>query len=327
MEISVSHNISEFLGENFKDLIISNGNNIFTYWPYTSLNSYVDLYLDNLNKKSKNDFDIVLELKNEVLVFIRIGKQDWDTDHFGYNCCKIKMILVKPAQDINIFVNKIVPIVQTQFKKYLQKEHVRFLFADIDSNLRLHNILIQQLGFGLILTWIDGLKNSGMEHFIPAENMSFGELKSEEIKYFSDLSKYHYFKGGRFFQDTLFDSTAVQKMYAQLIENSANSDITLVARLNNRPVGLFVSKKIMEYKWFNSLKVAPLRFLIIDPEYRNQGVGRALFQYTLNYFSDKCDIITTGLEVNNIDSLNLHSKLGFKFSYVHYAYHFWNQYL
>lgn len=61
-----------------------------------------------------------------------------------------------------------------------------------------------------------------------------------------------------------------------------------------------------------------------DPEFRNQRIAYKLFVKTLEYLKNKSDLITTGLEVHNLPSLNLHSKIGFRFNYTHNVYHWWS---
>ena len=79
----------------------------------------------------------------------------------------------------------------------------------------------------------------------------------------------------------------------------------------------------MIYKFNKKIKIAPLRYLIIDPKYRNKQFGVKIFEHTLKYLSSISNIITTGLEIHNIPSLNLHIKLGFKFSYIYSVFHKW----
>ncbi len=100
----------------------------------------------------------------------------------------------------------------------------------------------------------------------------------------------------------------------------------LVYRIKNQPIGLFICEKIVTYGPFSNLLVAPLRFLVVDPKFRNKKAAYSLFLNTLEYLKDKSDIITTGLDIHNLPSLNLHSKIGFKFNYTHNTYHWWNNF-
>jgi ribosomal protein S18 acetylase RimI-like enzyme len=218
------------------------------------------------------------------------------------------------------------PIIKKKFHELLILRNIRFVFADIDSTSKLQNIIIQELGFKFVVTWIDGFKKPAIRSTnCNKPDLTFGLLDEKELVYFSNIAKENYFKGGRFFLDYHFNENKVRGMYSSLVMNSCNQGISLVLRINKQPVGLFIVKSIIEYPSFDFLKVAHLRFLLIDPEFRGQGLGECLFDNTISYLNSKCDLIVTGLEINNIESLNLHARLGFKFNYAHNAYHFWNQ--
>jgi GNAT superfamily N-acetyltransferase len=115
-------------------------------------------------------------------------------------------------------------------------------------------------------------------------------------------------------------------MYSSLVRTSYESgQILLSYRVKGQPVGLFICKRITTFPHFDGLRVAPLRFLIVDPQFRGQKIAQDLFIRTVNYLKDYCDLVVTGLEIHNMPSLNLHVKLSFSFNYTHNAYHWWNQ--
>jgi GNAT superfamily N-acetyltransferase len=113
-------------------------------------------------------------------------------------------------------------------------------------------------------------------------------------------------------------------MYSSLVRSSFESgNILLSYRVKGQPVGLFICKQTKTYSQFAGLRVALLRFLLVDPQFRGRKIAQDLFIRTVNYLKENCDLVVTGLEIHNIPSLNLHSKLTFSFNYTHNAYHWW----
>ncbi len=178
------------------------------------------------------------------------------------------------------------------------------------------------LGFNFVVNWIDGFYKTGS-----SDNMvssSYGLIKEGEVEAVSNISKEFYYKHGRFYTDKNFDPRQVDEMYYSIVKNSfKNDDIILIARNNDKPVGAFIAKPVVSYPDFKSLKVAHLRFLVLDNNHRGHKFGQNLFSSMLSYFDDKCDIIVTGLESHNHVSMNLHNKFRFKYNYSHNAYHLW----
>jgi hypothetical protein len=250
----------------------------------------------------------------------------WDSNHFGYGCFMISDIFYNHT----IPSDKLLQILQElyfEILKFAKAANAKFIYTKIESWDTIIAESLQANKFKYILTWVDGYCNSKKISIdINLEKThSCGIIKKEELEFYSNLSEQHYFNGGRFFLDKEFDYKKVKEMYKNLVLSSfSNNDVMLSFRIKNKPVGLFICKKII-WSEIYCAKIAPLRFLIVQPELRSVGVGMSLFSNTLNFLSKQSDIITTGLEVHNLASLNIHSKMNFKFNNTHNVFHWWNK--
>lgn len=299
-----------------------NESNKFNNWPNTSLVNISNvIYLDFIKCFNK----LIIKEENKVILVFSIEKLDWDSDYFGFNCARITNFIISDNIDKSLSEN-LNDLVLKFIDDFVTKNNIRFISADIDSWQNSTSQIIQNYGFRYILTWLDG--------FIPTKNLlqsielpkghSFGEVTQTDIEYFKYISNNQYFKGGRFYLDENISPAIAGQLYSTLIDYSfTNDDILIKYVINNNPVGIFICKKIVTYSLFNNLKVAALRFLLVDDKYRNLKIGKQLFNATLYYLKDKADIISTGLEIHNIKSLNLHSDLNFNFNYTHNAFHKW----
>lgn len=309
--------------QNLTELVGKNKYNPFLLWPNVTEEKITRFLYKAIQEEGFPGRSFYFEKGEKVYLYFQVQVLTWDTKHFGYKCATIKHFYID--EEINFGdVDEIKKQILLAFENYLRDENIRFLSADIASQSNNGNYFIQSLGFRFILNWIDGI-------WIPKEFSQedpvvvVSKMLPDEVDLFSKIASSSYYKKGRFYIDQGFDTVKVDKLYGELIKNSfLSNDIILSYRDGNNPVGVFVCKQIKTYADFNNLKVAHLRFLLVNPAYRNKSYGYKIFRATLEFLKNECDLIATGLESHNIISMNLHSKIGFKFTYSHNSFHFWN---
>jgi len=299
----------------------------FNLWSNVTDENIAKFLFEELNRIQSTSKIFIATQDSKIIALLSLRNLDWDSKHYGFKCAMIEYVLTNKTLD-NSIIQKSVEQILAEFQKFCIKSEIKFVFVSIDSWDFVTSVALQKANFRYILTWIDGIFKAFDTLPEIIDGGEIGIIKPEDIDYFKRISSVDYFKGGRFYSDPNFDKQLVDKMYANLIEYSfKNNDIMLVYRIKNRPVGLFIYKKIVTYKNFSNLRVTSLRYFIIDAEFRNKKVARNFFAKTLTYLKDNCDLITTGLEIHNLLSLNLHSRLGFKFTHTHNVFHWWNQYI
>ncbi|MCJ7448884.1 MAG: GNAT family N-acetyltransferase [Bacteroidales bacterium] len=304
------------------DLIIRNKDNQYNLWPEITTDQIRNLKLHQFINDERLGETFIFEKDEKCYLYFQVHNLEWDTNHFGFKCGAIKNFYIDDELGF-LEIDEIIKKIQPLFNKYLKSSNFKFIFADICSQNKNGNYFIQSLKFQFILNWIDGFWNS-KDKIKVNQNISVSEIKDEEIEIISHIASKSYYKSGRFYSDRRFDTVKVDKLYDSIIKNSHRSgDIILVLHENSFPIGVFVTKKIAKYEIFNKLKVAHLRFLVIDENHRGLNAGYNIFTSTLDYLQSKCDLVITGLESHNLVSLNLHIKVGFKFNYSHNAYHLW----
>ena len=308
---------------NLKELVGKSINNPFLLWPDVTKEKAAGFLSKAIKEDSNVGKSFFFEKDEKIYLYFQIQDLLWDTKHFGYKCSIIKHFYID--EEINFRnVDKIKKQILPTFENYINDEKIRFLSADITSQSKNGNYFIQSLGFRFILNWIDGIWSP--KKFEQNDSDFTGRnILPHEVDMFSKIATFSYYKEGRFYTDKEFDPIKVYNLYGELIKNSfLSNDIMLSFRDGETPIGIFVCKKIKTYEDFNNLKVAHLRFLLVNPAYRNKSYGYKIFKATLAHLKNKCDLITTGLESHNLISINLHYKMGFKFTYSHNAFHYWN---
>lgn len=306
---------------NLETLISFKNSNPFVNWPNYTKAAFIKNELNSILNDKKYEKAFEYYYNNELVCYFQLQYQDWDSNHFGFKCGKINYFHINET----LVKEQIIEIADTIKKEllfFLESENYRFIFIDVNSSLYNSNFLIQYLGFNFIVNWTDGFyKTTSSNDNISQE---YNLIKEEEVNEIATISKKFYYKGGRFYLDKTFNPLLVDEMYASIIRNSfKNNDVILIASNTDKPIGAFISRVPIIYPQFNNIKVAHLRFLVLDENYRGMQIGYNLFKSVLNYFNDKCDLIVTGLESHNHTSLNLHNKFNFKYNYSHNAYHLW----
>lgn len=59
----------------------------------------------------------------------------------------------------------------------------------------------------------------------------------------------------------------------------------------------------------------------VKKSHQGQGIGRALTDFFIDYYKDKCDHLTVGTQVANIPSMRLYQKMGFSIINSQYVLH------
>jgi RimJ/RimL family protein N-acetyltransferase len=297
-------------------------NSPHSLWPGYSDEVYQEKY-NLLNKIGEDDtlLNVNTEIDSKIRIILTILK--WDTAHFGFNCYKIR---ITNSENLKSIEKDVIEKIKNRLVLFFTQNKVRFVFADVDSTDFNVNNLLQNLGFNFILNWIDGFIESKNVSENISESTKYNQISTEDVHFYADLTKKHYYKSGRFYLDKNFEKTKVDELYESLIYNSVNKqNIIITDSLNEVKNGLVICKEMGTFEYLNNIDVVSLRFLIVNPESRGARIGEKLLKKAIVNMKEKYNLITTGIETHNLISLNIHRKLGFKFNYSHNAYHFWNK--
>lgn len=319
-EVKILNQIDTWELKNFLKSVRYPKFNLFPKVNNDRIQSYLFELIDN---RIKDSTVFSYSVDSEIIALAIVRLLNWDSRHFGFKCESIDNVFYNYKASYEI-LNPAFEKIFLEIEQEASLNGVKFLSVSINAEDAFIASILQSLNFKYVLTWIDGIYNSGKKINLNYPDHKLEPVKESEIEYFKDIASRNYFNAGRFYLDRNFDISLVNSMYSELVNSSyENQDIMLSYRIKNKPVGLFICKKIVEYPLFENLRVAPLRFLIVDPEVREKQIGYEIFAGTLNYLTDRCDIVTTGLEVHNLPSLNLHMKMNFKINYAHNVFHWW----
>jgi GNAT superfamily N-acetyltransferase/mono/diheme cytochrome c family protein len=297
----------------------------FNLWPRATNEAVADFLAGDVNRIENDGMVFAAGGADKITALLAVEALEWDTRHLGYKCAKIEYLLADQTQGPE-GMRQSLGRVLAEFREYCAGCHVKFAYAAVEGGDPAANWALQEAGFRYVLTWLDGVFQSSNRIPEIAADAEVGPIQREELDYFAELSSRCYFKGGRFYLDGHFDRGQADAVYAALVRSSYDSRCIMLAyRVEGKPQALFICRNIATYGAFGDLRVAPLRYLVVDPRFRNRDVAYRLFIKTLEHLKDKSDLVTTGLEAHNMASLNLHVKVGFRFNCSCNTYHWWDE--
>lgn len=117
----------------------------------------------------------------------------------------------------------------------------------------------------------------------------------------------------------LYDNEIVYDIFANKYNNSLNDDnfYGIVAEENGIILGVLISRIVN--RLVKSKMLLFIDDLIVNKNYRNNGIGNLLLQNAINYAKEQnCETVELKSYINNEKSHKLYEKFGFKKQ--HYAF-------
>ena len=90
-----------------------------------------------------------------------------------------------------------------------------------------------------------------------------------------------------------------------------------VALREQQPVGFLAALSSVT----QGKRVRIIDLIGVDKRFQNQGVGKALVTFFINYYKDQSDLLQVGTQVANVPSIRLYQKLGFSIVKTQYVMH------
>lgn len=228
--------------------------------------------------------------------YINIEYDEIDSSALEQDIFVIKDIIVDDADSIDDL--------SLAFKKWLESNSIQFCSAKISSHeIKIANALIKQ-GFYYIETSI--------HPYLPKipDNLSDEGLTLHVEQYIDRIKTlaFHAFKTERYHIDPHFSNASASKRYAFFVENSFRNPLHKIAILTGQ------SNDLIGFTTWTTTNNNAILFLIgIDQKFQGQGFAKKIWSGTL-YLMHKQGVqsVKTTVSINNVASINLHCRLGFK---------------
>ena len=273
-----------------------------------------NLFIRNCIQEVENNHHfIVIEEDYKVMGFASILKSDWDSKFFNKKIYQVRhlWILNDNEEVFKLLINEIyfcckdvdtIQICLTYNTPFLVQllERERFFTTDVHSTY-----------------FIDFAKTS-------INNMDYGniilrEYKDSDFDFLLEIARTSYDQD-RYHSDPYLPNKICDSFYESWIRNSFSgeiADLTVVAELNNLPVGYTTLKNYNNFDNILSSKVGALILSAVSSNVREGGIYTKMIHYGMKWLKEKnCRYAHLGTQVYNIPVQKAWTGLGFKIGIV-----------
>jgi GNAT superfamily N-acetyltransferase len=260
-----------------------------------------------LSKVLSSGHSFALRTGEKLEGFIIGSIPSWDSEFFGFDSYIIKNLRYDNPQNLG----KMLDIMEERLHAW----RVRYAYAKIPASDLVTIRAFENRGFTLAdirVTFNRKLLNEGP--FPTAyRGLEFDMATGDDMEIIADISK-AVFRFDRFHRDSNFPRELADEVYYQWVANGAKAGKDIVkCELDNKIVGfhMLYPEKMLEDTEPTPLSMADLMGVL--PKYAGKGIGTGLF---MNHFalaeSTGCKTVISGLHGDNIISMRLHERVGFK---------------
>lgn len=261
------------------------------------------------------------DVNNKIDSIVLTEKSDFDSKIFGLNVGKVGLILVNPntarnhQAELSRFFHEI--------KDSATSLNLDVIFARIGLEQLTAIQQFENVGAVLtdvLLTFYCNIKNE----FKPASLLNSARVekanKNDEEELVSISRKA--FKSDHFHGDPHLPKSKSDELYAKWISNAIKQPNTqvLVARDGGEILG-FVSCRVEKLSNIYSYGVIDL--IAVKDEHRGKGLGLALVERALEWFSSYTRSVYVGTQASNFSALRIYQKCGFKIVKSECDLHLW----
>jgi hypothetical protein len=293
----------------------------YHYQNYPSKNTtgWVNIFLHVLKKclSNKNHY-LFYEDSTITPVFIVYHINKWDFEHFGIRMANSILVFSFPNTNINIldgFINKGI--------KHLDKLGVQFVSTRINGdNLSLINAHLKNY-FKYYETIIRPVLKT--KHIVKKIEPCKVLTDKKKLNIVKNIAEKYQYQRGHYHCDSNFNKDKVNSMYAKWVETSFYSDDNIcIIEKKGTIVGYFICSIDSTLEKYLGYKYGRLKALVLNSEYRGEGLGIKLFASTLSYLQKNgCAYIESGYPAKNHLSSFLHSANHFHSNYEEVSLHYW----
>ncbi len=111
----------------------------------------------------------------------------------------------------------------------------------------------------------------------------------------------------------LYEGKLKYDVFSKIYQDRLNNDTSyyVVSVIDNKVVGVLTSE--LEVKLTRERKQMYIDTIIVDKDYRNKGIGKALMENAINFaINNNCEIVELTSKLNNENAHRFYEGIGFK---------------
>jgi len=273
----------------------------------------------------KNVFCRVLISDDDVFGAVVANKSPWDSNHFGFGVGKISCLVVSDVLKRQDIVEAREVLIKSCVK-WMRQNEVKCVVARVDldslndilaydrNDFQLADVLVT---FHVNVNTLDLTLNSQpSESVIIRPSLPQDKGKLEEIARAS-------FTKDHFHRDPNFPKDKSDELFARWVYHSCQdlADVVLVAvGKDEEPCG-FITCKIEQVG--RDSKYGVIDLVAVSPSRHSRGIGTQLVSEAVRWFAENVESVFVGTQANNIASIGVYEKVGFRLLNTQLTLHKW----
>jgi ribosomal protein S18 acetylase RimI-like enzyme len=263
---------------------------------------------------------LALECNNQIFGIILIIRDDYDSEHFGINVGKTRVIL----QSSNLSVNTYMHLFEKAKKKAAAHNlDVLFIRVGLDQ-IRVIQSLEKVGAFltDVLITFHTSVK-SARKHS-PSSQIEVVEASNEDEQKLTEIAQ-NVFKHDQYHSDPRLPVSKCNEFYAKWISNSLNrlnrlNERILLAREKNEILGFIICRIHCISDNYN---FGVIDLIGVHEDYQRKGIGFLLVTKALDWFSKFTKSVYVGTQATNVPAVRLYQKANFKQVFSEADFHLW----
>jgi len=288
----------------------------FRCYPSTAKDSWQTLFYQKLLNSERTFF---VDLGDNFPIFIGVGMNQWDRDHFGFGVAAIDIVFSNETSISNTHMAQLLQ----RCVAHLRDHDFRFVSARVNGDMLTTLQLFEAKGFRYVenIIWPVARCSQLAQSLDPAVRL----MHEGDLQQVVRIATNYQYERGHFHADRRFDRKKVDQLYAKWIETSwANKEPIAVVEHGGRVAGYFNFKMDDEISRALGYSYGRFRSLALDAAVRGQGLGQKLFRGTMAIIASMGgEYIDSGYATKNHTSAKLHSLGGFYSVYEEVTLHLW----
>lgn len=234
---------------------------------------------------------------------------EWDSDIFGFKIGKIENVPMKIHNPLKYkLLNKIVKDCKTEHYVHVS---CRIRLKDFETIHILEKLEFNIFDIQITLSTPEEFSNTSigfLREFIIREALEKDLVQLKEVMKgcFTDT---------RFVIDPKFPRNGVNKLYFEWIKNSVLNPKQSVFVVQDKKSKLLTAFSIASFDPDSEetlgIKIGSVDLIAVSEKHRNQGIGRMLTMFVLNWFKEKVDKVEIRTQISNIPAIRAFMHGGF----------------
>jgi len=235
----------------------------------------------------------------------------WDTNIFGFKIGKIENLLIKKHHSLGFqFLKEIVNDCRRQHYSHVS---CRIGVKDFETIHLLERLKFNIFDVQVTLSTAKDFSNV----FIPARPSRKFTIRKAKNKDLVQLKKVlrRAFTDTRFVVDHRFPGRSVDRLYFEWVKNAISDTKRCVFVVQDKKSECLTAFVIADFDTYNKetsgIKIGCIDLIAVSRDCRNQGIGRELVGFTLDWFKGKVDRVEIRTQVSNIPAIKAFMRGGF----------------